>query len=162
MDTTGVVVVGVDGSRSARIALDHALRDAARRSARVRIIAVGSPPEYWPALSGVSAPPPPTDVRAYLSEVVEREVDAVLAADPQLASVDRELEVVIGAPGQVLVDATEGADLLVLGHRGYGAVSSLLLGSVGLHCVLHAHCPVTVVRGARAEAAVAAAAAAQE
>ena len=36
----------------------------------------------------------------------------------------------------------------MLGHRGRGAVRSALLGSVGLHCVLHATCPVTTVRQA--------------
>jgi nucleotide-binding universal stress UspA family protein len=53
-----------------------------------------------------------------------------------------------GAAGPVLVEASEGADMLVLGHRGLGAVRSAMLGSVGLHCVLHATCPVTVVRPA--------------
>jgi nucleotide-binding universal stress UspA family protein len=158
MDTTGVVVVGVDGSPSARAALDHALRDAARRSARVRIIAVGAPPERWEAVYGMTAPPPPADVRVFLRETVEQQIAAVLDADPLLAAVERDVEAVVGAPGPVLVDASDGAELLVLGHRGRGALSSMLLGSVGLHCVLHAHCPVTVICGAPAEVAEAAAA----
>ncbi len=153
MDTTGVVVVGMDGSPSAREALDYALRDAARRSARVRIIAVGSPPEYWEAVYAITAPPPPTDIRIFLRETVEQQIGTVLAADPGLDAVVRDVEAVIGTPGRVLVDASEGADLLVIGHRGHGAVSSMLLGSVGLHCVLHAHCPVTVVRGVPVDAA---------
>jgi nucleotide-binding universal stress UspA family protein len=36
--------------------------------------------------------------------------------------------------------------VLVLGHRGRGPVASAVLGSVGLHCILHATCPVTIVR----------------
>jgi nucleotide-binding universal stress UspA family protein len=44
------------------------------------------------------------------------------------------------------VDAAEAAELLVIGHRGRGSVASVLLGSVGLYCVLNARCPVTVVR----------------
>ena len=39
----------------------------------------------------------------------------------------------------------EGAELLVVGGRGHGAVRELLLGSIALHCVLHAPCPVMVV-----------------
>jgi nucleotide-binding universal stress UspA family protein len=54
----------------------------------------------------------------------------------------------------VLVEASEGADLLVLGDRGRSA----LLGSVGLHCVLHATCPVTIVRPAAVTARTPAAA----
>jgi nucleotide-binding universal stress UspA family protein len=53
-----------------------------------------------------------------------------------------------GTAGPVLTDAAKDAELLVIGHRGRGAVASAVLGSVGLHCVLHATCPVTVVRPA--------------
>jgi nucleotide-binding universal stress UspA family protein len=74
------------------------------------------------------------------------------------------IEAATGAPGPVLLDAARGADLLVLGHRGRGVMRSALLGSVGLHCVFHASCPVTIVRKAplagqvpTTEAAVAAA-----
>jgi nucleotide-binding universal stress UspA family protein len=80
MDTTGVVMVGVDGSPSARTALDHALRDAARRSARVRIIAVGSPPVCWEVVYAMTAPPPPTDVRIFLRETAEQQIVTVIAA----------------------------------------------------------------------------------
>jgi nucleotide-binding universal stress UspA family protein len=53
---------------------------------------------------------------------------------------------VLGAPGRVLVEQARGAELLVLGHRGRGGVASVVLGSVGLYCVLHAPCSVTIVR----------------
>jgi len=46
----------------------------------------------------------------------------------------------------VLIEQSQGAELLVVGHRGLGGFRSAVLGSVGLHCVLHAACPVTVVR----------------
>jgi nucleotide-binding universal stress UspA family protein len=52
---------------------------------------------------------------------------------------------ILGPPGEVLVDRSRGAELLVIGHRGRGAMTSAVLGSVGLHCVLHAACPVTIV-----------------
>ena len=47
---------------------------------------------------------------------------------------------------RILVREAENAELLVVGHRGRGGVTSTLLGSVGLQCVLHAACPVAVVR----------------
>jgi nucleotide-binding universal stress UspA family protein len=48
----------------------------------------------------------------------------------------------------VLVDAAEGADLLVVGSRGHGGLAEALLGSVGQYCVHHAECPVVIVRAA--------------
>jgi nucleotide-binding universal stress UspA family protein len=53
-----------------------------------------------------------------------------------------------GRPAGVLVEAAEGAAVLVVGSRGRGAVRSAVLGSVALHCVTHARCPVEVVHGA--------------
>jgi nucleotide-binding universal stress UspA family protein len=52
-----------------------------------------------------------------------------------------------GPAGSVLVQAAEGADLLVVGSRGHGGFVGLLLGSVSQQCVTHAPCPVLVVRG---------------
>ena len=56
-------------------------------------------------------------------------------------------QVVKGHPAPVLLDAAVGADLLVIGSRGHGGFTDALLGSVGLHCVHHAHCPVLIMRG---------------
>src|SRR4029077_2242999 len=55
--------------------------------------------------------------------------------------------VVEGQAGPVLVDAAEGADLLVMGNRGHGGLTEALLGSVGQYCVRHAPCPVVIMRG---------------
>ena len=52
-----------------------------------------------------------------------------------------------GNAAQVLLDASDGADLLVVGSRGHGGFTEALLGSVSQHCVHHAHCPVVVIRG---------------
>jgi len=56
-------------------------------------------------------------------------------------------QVVNGYPAKVLLDAAAGADLLVVGSRGHGGFAEALLGSVGQHCVHHAHCPVLIMRG---------------
>jgi nucleotide-binding universal stress UspA family protein len=51
-----------------------------------------------------------------------------------------------GHPATRLIEASAGADLLVVGSRGHGAFAGMLLGSVSEHCVAHASCPVVVVR----------------
>jgi nucleotide-binding universal stress UspA family protein len=55
-------------------------------------------------------------------------------------------QVIEGPPARVLIDASQNADLLVVGSRGHGAFAGMLIGSVSQHCVHHASCPVVVVR----------------
>lgn len=148
MQTNGTVVVGADGTPGSRAAIEHALRDAGRRKALLRVVAAARPPEYWAIAYGAPAMPSPDEIKAELRGYVATEVEEVVAANPQMAGVPIAIDAVIGVPGHVLVEAAEGADLLVLGHRGRGAMRSTLLGSVGLQCVLHAPCPVTIVRSA--------------
>lgn len=146
-DATGAVVVGVDGSPGSTAALAYALEEAGRRGARLRVVVAAQVPEYWAMAYGMTAPPPISEIVAGAEAAGHQEVDEVLAARPDLASrVPVTVEARAGAAAQVLLDASEGAEVLVIGHRGRGAVRSALLGSVGLHCVLHASCPVTIVR----------------
>ncbi len=148
MASTGTVVVGADGSPAAATAIEYGLRDAARRGVPLRIVAAAQLPQYWAGGYSMPALPAPEEITDDLRGAVREQLDEVLKAHPQLAAVPVTVEAVIGAPGRVLVEAAAGADELVLGHRGRGALGSALLGSVGLQCVLHATCPVTVVRPA--------------
>jgi nucleotide-binding universal stress UspA family protein len=148
MNPTGTVVVGVDGSPESRAAIEFAMREAMRRQAWLRVIAAAQLPEYWTIAYGTADLPSPEEVIADTKRLARQTLDEVVSANPELAAVEFDIEAIAGPPGPVLVDASDGADLLVLGHRGRGAVRSALLGSVGLHCVLHATCPVTVVRAA--------------
>ena len=145
------IVVGVDGSDGARAALAWALAEAVRRGAEVDVLSAVPVDFYWddPYLrddGGVDRVRADTETRARaLIEEVRR--------DPAVASVAAgvpvDVVVVAGPPAEFLVDRAEGADLLVVGSRGRGAARSTLLGSVALHCVTHAPCPVVVVHPTR-------------
>jgi len=146
MNPTGTVVVGVDGSPESRAAIEFAMREATRRQASLRVIAAAQLPEYWMIAYGTADLPSPEEVLADTRRLARHSLDEVVNDHPELAAVEFTVEAIAGSPGPVLVDASQGADLLVLGHRGRGAVRSALLGSVGLHCALHATCPTTIVR----------------
>lgn len=146
MNPTGTVVVGVDGSPESKAAIEFAMREATRRQAWLKVVAAAQMPEYWTIAYGTSDLPSPEEVIADTKRIARETLDEVVSDHPELATVQFNIEAIAGPPGQVLVAASNGADALVLGHRGRGAIRSALLGSVGLHCVLHATCPVTVVR----------------
>ena len=75
------------------------------------------------------------------------ELDAALAeAFPDGVPPEVEKRLVEGDPAESLVAEAEGADLVVVGSRGRGGLTSALLGSVSGHVVHHAGCPVVVVK----------------
>ncbi|MFQ1002375.1 universal stress protein [Modestobacter sp. SSW1-42] len=149
-----VVVVGVDGSPGSRAALVYALTAAARRGAALQVAATSSLEAAWTGGHPVGMPTVPT-IREELETRVAELLDDVrrdpaVGAVPGAADVRTLVAVSVGPPAQRLVDASAGAELLVVGSRGRGAVRSALLGSVALHCVTHARCPVVVVHPAPA------------
>ena len=158
MRSGGLIVVGVDGSESAQAALEFALEEAARWSAHVRAVTAFHPPEYWPVVYGMAGGmvvPPTTAELADDAERTARQAltDATGSVGATARTVPVDVRVVPGSAGQVLLDQAADADLLVVGHRGRGGIASACLGSVGLQCVLHAACPVVVVRPTAASAA---------
>ena len=72
---------------------------------------------------------------------------AVGAVYPDGSAASVETRVAYGHPAQVLIDESKDADLLVVGSHGHGAFTGMLVGSVSIHCVTNASCPVVVVRG---------------
>ncbi len=136
----GRIVVGVDGSRSSQSALEWAADQAERtKSPLLAVTAWAWLTSYGPA------PPIPSDFdpQAAAEEILEEAVAPVRSAHPGITI---ETEALEGYAARVLVDRSEGAELLVVGSRGHGEVAGFLLGSVSAHCVSHAHCPVVVVR----------------
>ena len=115
------------------------------------VVTAYQPVLYWPVMFGMAVstvvPPSPEE----LAEDAERTArQAVAEASGRVgaaaAAVPVEVRAAPGSPAEALLGHAAGADLLVVGHRGLGAVASACLGSVGLQCVLHATCPVVVVR----------------
>lgn len=146
MTAKRTVVVGVDGSSNSLAALRHAAVAAALRGAE--LVAVQAFERLDTGFEGTrtATAPEPGEMTIGIETRLRRRVVEVLAEVGGAARrVPYDVMGIVGPPGEVLVDRARGADLLVVGHRGRGAVASAVLGSVGLHCVLHATCPVTVV-----------------
>jgi nucleotide-binding universal stress UspA family protein len=144
------VVVGIDDSSVAHAALTEAVRHARLHGAPVEAVLVCQPVTYWSDAT-VPAPPVGETLEAARGRA-ERIVAAVLGPGPHP---DVEVVVETGAPGDVLVRRAGGAALLVVGSRSRSRLTGLALGSVALHCVVHASCPVLVVRHGRARSTAA-------
>lgn len=131
------VVVGIDGSECSKAALRWAVDYAARNELSLVLVTAW----HWPMSYGV-----PVAYDGFDPEEDARKVVEAAKADASL-SVDQVRTVIAqGQPGDVLVDAAQGAKLLVIGTRGHGGLAGALLGSTSSYCVHHAVCPVTVVR----------------
>ena len=143
MTLSNIVLVGVDGSAESGAALKYAVAEANRRGARLRVVST-----YFPEYSVHGRTQPLTASESAIEVDLEKEtrrmVEDALAGEVPQPPV--EIVVAAGPAAGVLIDRSAEVDVLVLGHRGRGGFSSMLLGSVGLQCVLHARCPVIVVR----------------
>jgi nucleotide-binding universal stress UspA family protein len=105
----------------------------------------------WPVGIGMASSGAGTPAYEQILGEVEQEAQSVVAevvaeVGESAGRVPVHVQTLFGTPAGVLIEQAHGADLLVLGHRGRGGFASALLGSVGMHCVLHATCPVTIVR----------------
>ncbi len=134
------VVVGLDGSPSSHGALRWAVRQAELIGGAVDAITAWE----FPPMYGLSAPAVDADLDVQVAQQrLDDEVREVLGED---RSVEVRARVVRANPAEALLDAAEGAELLVVGSRGRGTFARSLLGSVSQQCALHATCPVVIVR----------------
>jgi nucleotide-binding universal stress UspA family protein len=134
------IVVGVDGSAGSKQALRWAARQARYDGATLEAITAWQYPAFfgWAPVGVDSA-----DFGSIAEKSLNDALNEVFGAErPDWV----QTRVVEGYPAQVLVDASEGADLLVVGSRGHAGFADALLGSVSTYCVHHAHGPVTVIR----------------
>jgi nucleotide-binding universal stress UspA family protein len=137
-----MIVIGVDGSDVAKEALRYGIHEASIRGTRVRVVHAWMPTNAMPATGpGVVTP---IDVRPY-HDAAEEMLRTVVRAVAGEAAEQIELVLCESPAGAALIDNAHDAELIVVGHRGLGAVRSLVLGSVSGYVVQHATCPVLVV-----------------
>ncbi len=137
------IVVGVDGSPSSKAALAWAAGQARLTGAVIEAITVWDFPNTY----GYPMPVSDIDWEQLAKQALSDAVAEVAAGAPSVAITQKVVE---GYAAEVLVKASAGADLLVVGSRGHGGFVEALLGSTGQHAVHHAACPVVIIRGAPA------------
>ena len=139
------IVVGVDGSSGGAAALEYAIEEAVCKQARLVVVSAHALPPL--VVAGAAAE------MGYLessrSEALEH-AEAVAAAavkrvKERQPGLECEARSIAGQPAKAILEAAKDAALIIVGSRGRGGFSGLLLGSVSHQVVQHAHCPVVVV-----------------
>ena len=141
-----LIVVGVDQSEQAKQALRFALEEAKLRHTKLRVvhawqygtIGTAGVESFYPAVGADVS-----EVRDAAEQALEQTLREAL---PDTDSVEIERRLVEGRPASVLVNESRDADMLVVGSRGHGGFTELLLGSVSQQVSHHAACPVVIVR----------------
>ncbi|MEU0878187.1 universal stress protein [Lentzea sp. NPDC005914] len=148
MTATKPIVVGVDGSPSAIHAARWAAAEAARRGTRLVIVHACEPvPVHAPQVA-VST--------AEFGEAVRDQgrrwlATAEASAEVVAPQVEMSTELVTGGAAEQLIGRSAAAELVVLGSRGLGGFTGLLVGSIAVAVSTHAQCPVVVVREAQVD-----------
>ena len=136
------IVVGVDGSGHSRKALERAANEAAVHHMPLTVLTVHQAVrDVYGSASHYGDDAALTDKA---KEAAQAETDQVLAsvgAQPESVTVTA----VHGLPVDELIKASQGADMLVLGRRGFGGFARLMMGSVTDQVSRHAHCAVLIV-----------------
>jgi nucleotide-binding universal stress UspA family protein len=128
------IAVGVDDSPGGRAALAWAITEARQWGAVLEVVMA------WSYLVQ-----PTSEFRPDFDEDAAREVLDSILGEHGLDGVTVETTVVNELPTQALIHASHTADLVVVGARGLGGFTGLLLGSVSQQVASHASCPVVIV-----------------
>ena len=134
------IVVGVDGSEQSKLALRWALSVSATSRASIEAVAAW----HFPVNFGWGYVSDDWDPEADATKALEDTVDEVFGT---ARPAGLRLLVRQGLPAKVLLDESDGATMLIVGSRGHGGFTGLLLGSVSASCAEHATCPVLVIHG---------------
>ncbi|MET7964951.1 universal stress protein [Micromonospora zamorensis] len=141
---SAAVVVGVDGSEPALRAVRLAATEAARRQRPLRVVHGF----IWPLLHVPVSPAPDAPPGGGLRHQAEELIEAAVAeAEATVPGLSISGEIIDGEAAAVLVGESPTAALIVLGDRGLGGFSALVVGSVAVQVAAYADCPVLVTRG---------------
>ena len=137
------IVVGVDGSQSARHAVRWAAEEAARCHLPLRLVHA----HIWPLVVYPGLPQPPHNFdQALLDQARGWLEDATGTVRTVSADIEVHTTLHTAAPVPVLLEESRTAHLMVTGSRGLGGFTGLLLGSTSQALLHHAPCPVAVIR----------------
>ena len=134
------IVVGIDGSPLARLALEFAIDEARLHKASLQVTYA------YPAMAAVLTGSTGKDYYEQVENEARELLQGLVAAAPSTEGVEVEWVAVPGNPSEVLIEASRDAVMLVVGSRGGGGFMGLVMGSVSTQCVQYSHCPVLVIR----------------
>lgn len=140
MTTNPRIVVGVDGSPLSMNAVEFAVEEAQLRKGHLHV--TYAYPVMERPVTGSTGKDYYEQVEADAREFLE----GIKSHAPATDGLEVEWLAIPGNPAEVLIEASRGAALLVVGSRGVGGFLGLMMGSVSTQCVHHSHCPVLVVR----------------
>ena len=142
------IVVGVDGSDHSRHALGWAMREAAEHQLPLTVMSIHPPTArpatgiYWGLRDYSDSSFDPELARRAVQDFVDKVASETGEPPPEIT-----VSVLVGDAAEELIKASQDADMLVVGSRGGGGFSRLLLGSVSSQVTHHASSPVVVIPG---------------
>jgi len=138
------IVVGIDGSPNSERALDWAMRQAAAVRVPLTVITVHEVPKsYWGGIPVIG--PADESLLESLRQAAEEMTQKIAGRLGDAGPASVTVHAVSGFVVKELVDASQDADLVVLGARGASGFTRLLMGSVSSEVVQHSACPVVIV-----------------
>jgi nucleotide-binding universal stress UspA family protein len=140
---TGRVVVGVDGSDLSTAATGYAFEQASQRRLGLTVLHAWNATVYTSSVAMSALAETWSDLEVEQEGITSA---AIAGWTEKYPDVDVRTHVLQGRPTDILVDASDGAELVVVGSRGRGGFRGLLLGSVSRSVLHRAHCPVAVIR----------------
>ena len=137
------IIVGIDGSGHSQRALEWAIKEAAVRHSPLTVVTVH---QVMRGYSGYGvAYANDAELTEQAGKAAKEETDKVAAGLGDFRPESVTVQAISGIPAEVLLDVAQDADMIVLGSRGAGGFSQLLMGSVSAQVAHHAQCPVVII-----------------